>query len=39
MDQARVLAQGMHKEHGTEFNEDEFQAYFKETDLNGDGVL
>ena len=29
----------MHKEHGTEFNEDEFQAYFKETDLNNDGVL
>ena len=29
----------MHKEHGTEFVEEEFQAYFKETDLNGDGVL
>ena len=39
MDQARVLAQGMHKEHGTEFVEEEFQKYFKETDLNGDGVL
>ena len=39
MDQARILAQGMHKEHGTEFNEEEFQAYFKETDLNNDGVL
>ena len=24
MDQARVLAQGMHKEHGTEFVEEEF---------------
>ena len=39
LDQARVLAQGMHSQHGTEFNEEQFQAYFKETDLNGDGKL
>ena len=29
----------MHKEHGTEFVEEEFQAYFKETDLDEDGRL
>ena len=39
MDQARTLAQGMHSEHGTEFEEEEFQKYFKATDLNGDGKL
>ena len=39
VEQARVLAQGMHSEHGTDFVEEEFQKYFKETDLNGDGKL
>ena len=29
----------MHKEHGTTFDEDEFQEYFKATDLNSDGKL
>ena len=39
MEQSRTLAQNMHSEHGTEFNEEEFQEYFKATDLNGDGKL
>ena len=39
MEQSRALALKMHKEHGTEFNEEEFQEYFKATDLNSDGKL
>ena len=29
----------MHEANGTEFNEEEFQKYFEETDLNKDGRL
>ena len=37
--EARALAQAMHAEHGTEYNEEEFLEYFKTTDLNHDGRL
>ena len=37
--EARKLAQDMHKKHGTEYDEDEFQEYFKATDLNSDNRL
>ena len=39
MEQARNLAEEMHRVNGTEFVEEEFQKYFSETDLNQDGRL
>jgi len=37
--EAREVAKQMHAQHKTEFDEDEFQEYFKATDLNADGKL